>query len=401
MYTKDEVMTFVEEEDVKFIRLAFCDVFGNQKNISVMPDELRGAFEHGVPIDASAIPGFSRKTDADLYLFPDPSTLAILPWRPSHGRVVRMFCDIKNADDTPFEGDTRHFLKTVQEKAEQLGVDVDIGAKFEFYLFKREEDGTPTSTPADNAGYLDIAPEDSGEDVRREICLTLADMDIRPQFSHHEEGPGQHEIDFCRGCAIDAADDAVTFKAVVKTIARQNGLFATFSPKPLSGQAGNGMHLSISATSASGLDLSDSFMAGIMRRIRELTAFLNPIEESYRRLGEKKAPRFITWSPDNRTQLIRFVSRPSLPSKRIELRSPDAMSNPYLAYALLILAGLEGISENIAPPPPCTEQPLSGTYPDTALPASLDEANLCALASQFVAKSLPDFIISAYTDRRE
>lgn len=402
MYTKDEVMTFVMQEDVKFIRLAFCDIFGRQKNISIMPTELAEAFEHGIPIDASAVPAFAGADVSEVFLVPDPSTLAILPWRPSHGRVVRMFCDIMNPDGTPFDGDTRRFLRSVISETEDVGVSIDIGAKFEFYLFRKDEYGRPTKIPLDQAGYLDIAPDDMGEDVRREICLTLADMGITPQSSHHEEGPGQHEIDFCRSGALEAADNAVTFKAAVKTIAMQSGHWATFSPKPLPDFTGNGMHLSISACDRAENDLSEHFMAGVMRHIRELSAFLNPTEESYRRLGEKKAPRYITWSPENNTQLIRFTRLPSQPCRRMELRSPDAESNPYIAYGLLILAGLEGIRGRLTPAPSenIDFRTVKKSVTDRleALPSTLDEAKKLAHNSPFVRASLPEVIFSAYTE---
>ena len=401
MYTKDDVMTFVMQEDVKFIRLAFCDTFGRQKNISIMPTELAEAFEYGIPIDATAVPAFAGANISEVFLVPDPSTLAILPWRPSHGRVVRMFCDIRTPDGASFDGDTRNFLRSAIAEAEDAGITVDIGAKYEFYIFRKDEFGNPTKVPFDNAGYLDIAPDDTGEDVRREICLTLADMGITPQSSHHEEGPGQHEIDFRRSGALEAADNAVTFKSVVKTIAMQNGLWATFSPKPLPEQTGNGMHLSLSVSERSGADVSEHFAAGIMHHIRELSAFLNPTEESYRRLGEKKAPKYITWSPDNSTQLICFAKRPSQPCRRMELRSPDAGATPYLAYGLLILAGLRGIRENLVLPAPedidfrTAKKRMFPHLP--SLPDTLDDARLAAAESSFVRDSLPDFIFSAYT----
>ena len=229
MYRYDEVMTYCQEEDVKFIRLAFCDLAGNQKNIAIMPTELGRAFEYGISFDASAIQGFGDETKSDLFLFPDPSTLSVLPWRPTQGRVVRMFCEIQNPDGTPFQRDSRFLLKKAIARAKKMDVACYFGAEFEFYLFQTDENGFPTKAPFDHAGYMDIAPEDRGENVRRDICLTLSDMGIRPEGSHHEEGPGQNEIDFRYSDALSAADNAVTFKSVAQNIAMQNGLYACFS----------------------------------------------------------------------------------------------------------------------------------------------------------------------------
>ena len=238
-YSKEEVMKYAAEEDVKFVRLVFCDVFGRQKNISIMPDELNRAFTHGIAFDASAIAGFGDEAHSDLFLHPDPETLAWHPWRPEHGKVVRMFCSITYPDGTPFECDTRSLLKSAVEDAKKAGYSFYFGAEQEFYLFELDDKGLATKIPYDNAGYMDIAPEDRGENVRREICLTLEQMGIYPESSHHEEGPGQNEIDFRYSDALSAADDFMTFQTVVKTIARRNGLCADFSPKPLEKAPGN------------------------------------------------------------------------------------------------------------------------------------------------------------------
>ena len=318
MYTYDEVMTYVKEEDVKFIRLAFCDINGKQKNISIMPDELHRAFTEGIAFDASAVNGFNAEVRSDLFLHPDPSTISILPWRPSTGRVIRMFCDIKYPDGSFFEKDGRFILKKAVRTANDMGISCLFSSKFEFYLFKFDENGEPTKIPFDNAGYMDIAPEDKGENVRREICLSLLDMGIYPECSHHKEGPGQNEIDYRHSAALTAAEKATTFRMVVKTIAMRNGLYADFSPKPLEGKSGNGMHISISVNSTQGVDYTDGFIAGIMEHISEITAFLNPCENSYLRLGEKKAPKYISWSHENHSQLIR-VPVSNSPSRRIEV----------------------------------------------------------------------------------
>ena len=251
-YTKEEVMQYVKEEDVKFIRLAFCDIYGKQKNISIMPSELPRAFKDGIAFDASAIRGFGDETHSDLMLHPDPSTLSVLPWRPEHGRVVRMFCTITYPDGRIFECDTRSILIRAIDDAKKCGIAFDFGPELEFYLFKLDELGSKTDTPYDEAGYMDIAPEDRGENIRREICLMLEQMGIRPESSHHEEGPGQNEIDFRYSDALTAADNAQTFETVVKTVSGRNGLWADFTPKPLKDKAGNGFHINISANSEKG-----------------------------------------------------------------------------------------------------------------------------------------------------
>ena len=395
MYSYDEVMTFCQEEDVKFIRLAFCDLAGNQKNIAIMPDELERAFRYGISFDASAIHGFGDEVHSDLFLFPDPSTLSVLPWRPAQGRVVRMFCDIRKPDGSPFQKDSRYLLKKAIAEAQKVGITCYIGAEFEFYLFQTSENGSPTKIPFDEASYMDIAPDDKGENVRRDICLTLLDMGIRPESSHHEEGPGQNEIDFRYSDALSAADNAVTFKTVVKTIAMQNGLCASFSPKPLERKSGNGLHINISLKGVHNKKDTDAFMAGILTHVREISAFLNPTEESYLRLGERKAPRYITWSPENRSQLIRI---PAAKGKyeRFELRSPDPSANPYLAYALLIYAGLDGIQKQMKLCEPVNLNLFTADKSVTdaleTLPSTLSEAWELAQHSQLILQYMPEIL---------
>lgn len=341
-FNYDDVIEYIEQEDVKFIRLAFCDIHGNLKNISILPDEVKRAFTSGISFDASAIKGFETAEKSDLFLFPVPSTLTVLPWRPSQGKVVRMFCNIKYPDGTPFNTDCRYILENAVNYAKDNGFSIYFGTEFEFYLFKTDENGNPTKIPFDNAGYFDVAPEDKGENVRREICLTLLEMGMKPECSHHEEGPGQNEIDFKYSDAMTAADNAINFITVVKAAALSNGLFADFSPKPIKDCSGNGLHINMSLKSADGKDYTDHFIAGIMAHIKEMTAFLNPTENSYKRLGEKKAPKYITWSKENRSQLIRIPAATG-EYERIELRSPDPTANPYITFALLIYAGLDGI----------------------------------------------------------
>lgn len=392
LYSAEDVFEYVQQEDVKFIRLAFCDVTGRQKNISIMPEELERAFSDGISFDASAIAGFGGPVGSDLFLHPIPSTLNVLPWRPSRGKVVKMFCNIRHPDGTPFAMDSRRILSRAIQAAADMGCQVRFGAEFEFYLFKTDENGSPTDQPFDNAGYMDVAPEDKGENIRREICLNLIDMGIQPESSHHEEGPGQNEIDFRYSDAMSAADNAMHFKTVVKTAALRNGLYADFSPKPIYGEAGNGMHINMSVKSNDGRDYTDPFLAGVLSHVREITAFLNPTENSYRRLGEHKAPRFITWSPENRSQLVRIPAAKG-EYQRIELRSPDPMANPYLAYALLIHAGLDGIRRNLSAPQPVNENLYTADASLTSrleqLPSTLEEAKQIARGSAFVAAILP------------
>jgi len=345
----NDIMSFVEDEDIRFIRLAFVDIAGVQKNISIMPSELRRAFEDGIAFDASSINGFGDELHSDLFLKPIPQTIVILPWRPSEGRVARMFCRIFKPDGTPFELDSRRLLKDAVREARKKGITFNFGAEFEFYLFKRDEFGNKTKIPFDNAGYMDIAPEDKGENIRREICLTLLDMDISPESSHHEMGPGQNEIDFRYSDALTSADNAVTFKSVVSSISNINGLYADFSPKPLPDKSGSGLHINISAKSADGSDISQNILAGILAHICEMTAFMNPSEDSYYRLGKDKAPKYVTWSHENRSQLIRIPAAKG-EYKRLELRSPDPTVNLYVAYALLIYAAMDGIEKQMLPP---------------------------------------------------
>lgn len=398
-YSISEVMQYVKEEEVKFIRLAFCDVFGRQKNIAVMPGELQRAFDKGIAFDASAIAGFGGEVRSDLFLRPDPSTLSRLPWRPENGRVVRMFCDITRPDGSAFEADTRGILKKSDEDAKKAGYSFFFGAEMEFYLLKLDADGKPTAEPYDEAGYMDIAPDDKGENVRREICLTLEQMGIRPESSHHEEGPGQNEIDFRFSDPLSAADNAVTFRAVVKAIAARNGLWADFSPKPLREQPGSGMHINISAQKAGQPELIPYLVSGILDKIRESTVFLNPTVNSFERLGSGKAPGYITWSEENRSQLIRIPAAQG-EYRRVELRSPDPLTNPYLAFSLLLHSGLHGI-ENRLPLPESADLNLYAASAEELggyqrLPATLEEAKKAALESDFIREHLPSPIIGAY-----
>ncbi len=398
-YTKEEVKQYVIEEDVKFIRMAFCDVFGKQKNVSIMPEELDRAFDYGIAIDASAIDGFGGSIHSDLLLHPDSSTLSVLPWRPDHGKVIRMYCTVTYPDGHPFEADTRSLLIDTVEKAKKEGLSFYFGSEMEFYLFNKDESGNPTKIPYDNASYMDIAPEDKGENVRREICLTLEQMGIRPESSHHEEGPGQNEIDFRYSDAIKAADDAITFRAVVNTIAARNGLHADFSPKPLENEAGNSMHINVSVRHDNGKDLLPQMIAGIIKHIKEMTVFLNPSAGSYDRFGSFKAPKYISWSPENRSQLIRIPAAEG-EFRRIELRSPDTLCNPYIAFSLIINACINGIKDNLAAPDPVNLNLYKLSDDDKkkyeSLPDNLVEAKMIAKDSGFIKDVLSKEIIESY-----
>ena len=398
-YSKEEVMQYVVEEDVKFIRLAFCDVFGKQKNISIMPDELPRAFEHGIAFDASAVAGFGDETRSDLFLHPDPGTLTWLPWRPEHGKVVRMFCSVAYPDGRPFECDTRTLLKDAVRDAEREGFTFRFGAEQEFYLFELDEKNRPTAISYDNAGYMDIAPEDRGENVRREICLTLEQMGITPESSHHEEGPGQNEIDFRYADALEAADNVMTFQTVVRTVARRNGLYADFSPKPLGDYPGNGFHVNCSVVPDDSPEKLRHMIAGVLNKAVAMTAFLNPSAASYKRLGQMKAPAYVSWSAENRSQLVRIPAA-SDEYRRAELRSPDPSANPYITFALVIRAALYGLKNGIELPEPVNVnlyradgETLRGLE---KLPADPDEAKRAALADEFIRGIIPKQILDIY-----
>ena len=395
----EELMQYIEEEDVKFIRLAFCDVFGNRKNISVMPEELKHALEYGVAIDASLIPGFGDESFSDLFLHPDPSTTTLLPWRPDSGKVISLYCDITYQDGTVFENDTRSILKKAVKEASDEGLSFTFGSRMEFYLFKLDENGEKTIIPYDNAGYMDVAPMDKGENVRREICLTLERMGIIPRSSHHEAGPGQNQIDCQPSDPVSAADNACMFRNVVRTIAGRNGLWADFSPKPLVNLPGNGYHISIACSRDGKTDVLPNVIAGILDNIYDTTVFFNSTEKSYERFGGSKAPRYISWSSENRSSLIR-IPPASAEHHYAQLRSPDPLANPYLAFAILIYAGLEGIRNDLELTTPANinfshadRNILSGYK---TLPLSLDEARQAAMNSEFVRKVISGNIIDFF-----
>ena len=385
-YTKTEDLDFIEENDVKFIKLAFCDIFGCQKVIAIQPALVPEALETGIPIDASRITGFEREHDSELFLVPDTSTMSLLPWRPVHGRVVRFYCDIRRADGSGFDIDCRGILKKAVDIAKLHGIIFNFGARSEFYLFKNDGEGNPTDVPFDNAGFMDAAPEDKGEDVRREICLTLEDMGVTPQSSHHSGGPGQNIIEFCHSSAVHAADDVITYKSVVKTMAAHNGLTASFDPIPIPGKDGNGFHITLTPMLRE-KDCSENFLAGILAHAAEITAILNPTADSYRRLGVFGAPEFVSWSEKSR----RCFAYKKAGQPAIEVRSPDSTTNPYLAYAALIYAGLDGYLKRTKLPKPDAARETS-----EKLPKSAEEALQVFEKSSFIRNVFPEYFVRTF-----
>ena len=392
-YTEQEALEYIEENDVRFVRLAFSDMLGNLKNISIQPDVLAQAFDSGIAFDAFRILGYDDPDYRDLYLVPDSSTLSVLPWRPQTGRVIRFYCNIVTSDGSPYPYDSRKFLADTIKECKKEGFAARLGLRSEFYLFKNDEEGIPTAEPMDQGTYFDVAPLDRGENIRREICLSLSDMDVPPILSHHEAGPGQNEIEFREAGALQSADHFMTYKNVVTTIAARNGITASFDPKPLEGLPGNGFHVKIGLyREAQNLfdtepDKVFSFMAGIFNRIDDITVFLNPRKESYLRFGENEAPKYVTWSRQNESRLFRV---PLIHGKytSIILRSPDSMLNPYIAFAMLLQAGLLGIKNGEKLPEPLEKQGYLITDEERKkylkLPLSLAEAIDDARESKFL-----------------
>lgn len=388
---------------VKFVRLQFTDIFGVLKNVAIPVNQLPKALNNELMFDGSSIEGFVRIEESDMYLYPDPDTFAVFPWRPHDGAVARLICDVYNPDGTPFAGCPRCTLKKVIAEAAAMGYTMNVGPEAEFFLFHTDASGRPTLTTHDRAGYFDLTPVDLGEDARRDMVLTLEQMGFEIEASHHEVAPGQHEIDFKYAEALTTADRIATFKFVVRTIAQRHGLHATFMPKPIYGINGSGMHVNISLSKdgqnvfydpADRLGLSQTayqFIAGIMKHARALAAVTNPTVNSYKRLVPGyEAPVYIAWSPRNRSPLIRVPAKRG-PSTRIEVRHPDPSCNPYLALAVLLKAGLDGIKKGLTPPPPTDKNIFAMTPAELqaegigVLPGSLDEA-LEALAEDEVIK---------------
>ena len=361
-YTKQEIIDMIREEDVEFIRLQFTDMFGTMKNVAVTVSQLEKALNNECMFDGSCIEGFARIEESDMYLYPDLDTFTIFPWRPQQGKVARFICDIYRPDGKPFEGDPRYILKRVVKEAEAMGYTFDAGPECEFFLFHTDDNGNPTTLSHEKAGYFDLGPVDLGENARRDMVLNLESMGFEVETSHHEVAPAQHEIDFKYSDAVTTADNIMTFKLAVKSIARRHGLHATFMPKPKSGINGSGMHMNMSLSRDGSnifFDENDPnslsseayyFIAGLMKHVKGMTVLTNPLVNSYKRLVPGyEAPVYIAWSAKSRSPLIRVpVSKGE--ATRIELRCPDAAANPYLVLAACLAAGLEGIKNKMEPP---------------------------------------------------
>ncbi len=412
--TRDEIKRIIEEERIRFIRLQFTDIFGQLKNIAINASQIDRALKNQVTVDGSSIEGFLRLEESDMMLHPDLSTFARLPWHGHAEHEARLICDVYTPDGLPFLGDPRHILKQVIKEADEMGYTFNVGPECEFFLFHTDENGHPTTHTNDEAGYFDLGPIDRGEIARRDICLALEDMGFEIEASHHESAPGQHEIDFKYASALKTADNIMTFKLAVKTIAQKHKLHATFMPKPLYGVAGSGMHTNMSLFQngknlfhdpAGEKELSGeaySFIAGLLNHLSGMTAVLNPLVNSYKRLVPGyEAPCYKSWSARNRSVLIRIPSARGR-GTRLELRSPDPSCNPYLALALLLKAGLSGIKQGLTPPPeiaeniylmPQAEREARGIE---ALPANLNEAIACMQQDSLVKDTLGEHIMGYY-----
>lgn len=360
-YTREDILKMVEEEDVGFIRLQFTDIYGTIKNMAVTVSQLEKALDNRCVFDGSSVEGFAELGESDMYLYPDLNTFEIFPWRPQQGKVARMICDVHYPDERPFELDPRYILKKVVKEAEEMGYTLKASPECEFFLFHTDEDGIPTTITHEQGSSFDVGPLDLGENARRDMVLTLEDMGFNVETSHHELAPAQHEIDFHYDDALSTADNIVTFRMVVKTIAKRHGLHATFMPKPKIETAGSGMHMNLSLwkdgknifrddTDKNGMSQEGyQFMGGILEHIKAITCITNPTVNSYKRfVPGYEAPVYITWSGKSRSPLIRI---PAMRGEhtRLELRSPDPSANPYLALAVLLAAGLDGIKNSIKP----------------------------------------------------
>lgn len=418
-YTKDDIFRMVEEEDVEFIRLQFTDIFGTLKNIAITSSQLEKALDNKCMFDGSSVEGFVRIEESDMYLYPDYDTFEIFPWRPQQGKVARLICDVYTPDGKPFEGDPRWILKKTIKEANDLGYRFDVGPECEFFLFHTDDNGLPTTLSHEKAGYFDLGPNDLGENIRRDMVLTLEEMGFEIEASHHEVAPAQHEIDFKYDEVLKTADNIQTFKMTVKTIAKRHGLYATFMPKPKFGISGSGMHINMSLATEEGknifadengkIGLSDDayhFIAGIMKHARGMSAITNPLVNSYKRLVPGyEAPVYIAWSAKNRSPLIRIpASRGN--GTRVELRNPDPTANPYLVLALCLAAGLDGIKNKIEVPESvdCNIYEMTPGERRAAgienMPADLKEAVDCLVADEFLCSVLGEHITTKYVEAK-
>ena len=418
-YTKNEISKIVYDEDVKFIRLQFTDIFGAMKNVSITPSQLEKALDNKIRFDGSSIDGFVRIEESDMALYPDLDSFVIHPWGQERGKVARLICDVYRIDGNPFEGDPRHVLRKALTHAADLGYEFNVGPECEFYLLKNDEKGNPSLDAYDKGGYFDLGPNDLGEEARKDIVLALEALGFVIEASHHECGPAQHEIDFMYAKAMQAADSIMTFKYAVKTVSEKHNLHATFMPKPITNQAGNGMHLNMSLfkdgknifineKDPNGLSKEAySFMAGIMRHIEGISIVTNPLVNSYKRLvPDFEAPVYIAWSAQNRSPLIRVPSSRGQ-STRIELRSPDPSANPYLALALCLEAGLEGIQKGMVPPPSIDKNIFEMSRRELTrsgvkkLPSNLFEAISKVEKDRFIADVLGSHIYERYVEAKK
>lgn len=352
----------IQDNDVEFIRLQFTDIFGTLKNVAITASQIERALNNECMFDGSAIEGFVRIEESDMYLHPDLDTFQIFPWRPQQGKVARLICDVYRPNGEPFEGDPRYILKKVIKQAEDMGYSFEVGPECEFFLFHTDDNGMPTTITHEKGSYFDLGPVDLGENARRDMVLNLEDMGFEIEASHHEVASAQHEIDFAHNGALQTADDIMTLKLVIKSIAKRHGLHASFMPKPKSGVSGSGMHINMSLQKnghnifyapEGDLELSEDayhFIAGILAHAKGMTALTNPLVNSYKRLvAGYEAPIYIAWSVMNRSPLVRV---PAARGKgtRVELRCPDPACNPYLVLAVCLAAGLDGIKKKLVPP---------------------------------------------------
>lgn len=406
-YTKEDVLRLLEEEDVEFIRLQFTDLHGTLKNIAVTAGRIASILENGCHFDASAADGFPRAIDSERLLIPDFSTFEILPWRPQQGKVARLLCDVYMPEGTPSSLCSRQILKKNLEKAEGMGYKIEVGPECEFFLFETDENGNPTVVTHEQAGYFDVGPLDEGENARRDIVMNLEDMGFEINASHHEVAPAQHEIDLSHGEALSTADNIQTFKLAVRTMAKRHGLHATFMPKPKNDVNGSGMHINISILKDGVNIFSDEsdknglskeayyFLGGLMKHLKGMSVITNPLVNSYKRLNSGfDAPVYIAWSARNRKQMVRIPALLNGNNARIELRSTDSAANPYLALALVIAAGLDGIEKKITAPEAIdvniaslSEEERNKLSVDR-LPGTLKEAIDAAKADPFIAETL-------------
>ena len=416
-YTKEDIIRIVKEEDIEFIRMQFTDIFGQLKNVAITASQIEKAVNNQIMLDGSSIEGFVRINESDQYLYPDLDSFVVFPWRPQHGKVARLICDIYNPDGTPFVGDPRGVLKRVLKKAADMGYDTfNVGPEAEFFLFQTDEEGKPTTKTNDEAGYFDLGPLDHGEGTRREICIALEQMGFEIEASHHEVAQGQHEIDFKYAEALKTADNIMTFKLAVKTLAQKNGLHATFMPKPIYGINGSGMHTNMSLfkngknvfydpDGEKGLSKEAySFIAGLLAHVKGMCAVTNPLVNSYKRLVPGyEAPCYLAWSASNRSALIRIPASRGQ-STRVELRSPDPACNPSLELAVLLAAGLDGIEKGMVPPAEITENIFQMDDDARAaagidsLPGSLEEAIKAMQADPMVLETLGGHVSENYIE---